>query len=93
MSSSNGHRRRGRVPYMNGKSCAPVERDADAPYSREQLIRFDDRFRARLLHAFETGKERRQSAAMNGANASRALEIRGACSPSPMHSSLSSRRR
>jgi hypothetical protein len=37
--------------------------DEQWTYSREELIRMDRRFRARLLHAFERGKESRQAAA------------------------------
>jgi hypothetical protein len=37
--------------------------DEVGPYTREELIRMDTRFRARLLGAFKRGKESRQAAA------------------------------
>jgi hypothetical protein len=37
--------------------------DEAGPYTREELIRMDIRFRARLTRAFERGKESRQAAA------------------------------
>jgi hypothetical protein len=36
---------------------------AGAAYTHAQLLRFDNRFRARLLRAFKRGKERRKAAA------------------------------
>jgi len=37
--------------------------DEQATYTREQLVQFDNRFRARLLQAFQDGLESRESAA------------------------------
>ena len=70
---SNGKRNRGRQPYINGKRTPFQPGDeVVGEYSRERLIKMNDRFVARVESAFKTGKENRQSAAaMNGANASR----------------------
>jgi hypothetical protein len=68
------HRRRPSPSYANGKDAPWQPGDQHEPYTRDQLVRFDDRFRARLLRAFETGAESRQAAAATlGANASRPL--------------------
>jgi hypothetical protein len=70
--SVNGKRVRRPEPYMCGKDCPPQPGDeAVGGWSREQLIRMDADFVAQVERAFESGSERRQSAAMNGANASR----------------------
>ena len=72
---SDADTRRGRKPYAGAGVVCSVwepgdERQGD--YSYEQRIRMDNRFRARLLRAFETGAESRAAAAAtNGANASR----------------------
>jgi hypothetical protein len=72
---SNADTRRGRKPYAGivKTSVSEPGDERQGDYSREQLVRFDNRFRARLLlRAFETGAESREAAAaMNGANASR----------------------
>ena len=70
--SSNGKRVRKPRPYLNGKgaACQPGN-EVVGEYSRERLLRMNDRFVERVERAFETGSERRQSAAMNSANASR----------------------
>jgi len=73
MSKRNGKgRNRKPVPYVASKRT-PWEPGDEVvgEYTRERLIKMDERFRARLLHAFEDGSEHRQSAAMHGANASR----------------------
>jgi len=50
-------------------------------FTRAQLVRMDDRFRQRLLRAFETGAESREAAvATLGANASRRSRDWGAYS-------------
>ena len=41
----------------------PVASDEAGPYAYGELVRMDNRFRARLLQAFERGKESRQAAA------------------------------
>jgi hypothetical protein len=41
----------------------PEPGDEVGPYTYEELVRIDTRFRARLLRAFERGKESRQAAA------------------------------
>jgi hypothetical protein len=59
----------------NGHSklrIAPSEAgDELGAYTLERLLEMDRRFRERLARAFQTGSESRQSAAMNGASASR----------------------
>jgi hypothetical protein len=61
--SSNG-KRRGREPYCNGKAMSPEPGDEQVgDWSHAQLVRMDNRFRARLLRAFKRGKENRQAAA------------------------------
>jgi hypothetical protein len=70
MSGSNGKRNRRPEPYTNGKDCPMQPGDEQVgEYSRERLLRMDARFVERVERAFETGRERRQSA--GGANASR----------------------
>ena len=71
--SSNGKRRvRRPEPYVASKRAANQPDDeVVGEYSRERLIRMNDRFVERVERAFENGSEHRQSAAMNGANASR----------------------
>jgi hypothetical protein len=70
--SSNGKRVRKPRPYLNGKGAALQPGDeVVGEYSRERLLRMDARFVARVERAFETGSERRQSAAMNGADQTR----------------------
>ena len=56
--SSNGKRVRRPTPYRNGKNCAPVESDADAPYSYAQLLRMNQRFVQRVEAAIADGLER-----------------------------------
>ena len=71
---SNADTRRGRKPYAGivKTSVSEPGDERQGDYRREQLVRFDNRFRARPLRAFETGAESREAAAaMNGANASR----------------------
>jgi len=69
MSSSNGNRRRGRVPYIHGKSSAPIDHDKFGTYTERQLRRMDEKFIRAVERAFANGSERRQSA--GDANASR----------------------
>jgi len=63
MSERDG-RPRGRPPHRTDTSrAAPFEPDDwQLTYTRSQLIRFDNRFRSRLLWAFQRGLERRESA-------------------------------
>jgi hypothetical protein len=60
MSATNG-RPRGRPPHS--KVALPEPGDEQATYTHTQLIRMDNRFRARLIRAFKRGKESRASAA------------------------------
>ena len=53
--SSNGKRVRART---HRKSCAPVERDGDAPYSYEQFGAMNERFVAAMERVIERGLER-----------------------------------
>jgi hypothetical protein len=46
----------------------PVAGDEAGPYAHSELVRMDNRFRTRLLRAFERGKESRQAAANRIAN-------------------------
>ena len=63
MSETDG-RPRGRPPHRNtSKAALPEPGDELLTYTHEQLVRFDNRFRARLLHAFRRGLESRESAA------------------------------
>jgi hypothetical protein len=58
---------------MAGKSCAPIDSDKQIglwPTSR--LLAMDRRFVERVERAFENGTERRQSAAINAADSTRA---------------------
>ena len=65
---------RGRPPHKNSKAALPMPGDEQVGgWSQAQLIRMDHRFRARLLRAFESGKENRQAAAATY-HAIRALE-------------------
>ena len=57
--SVNGRRHRKPEPYRNGKNCAPVESDGDAPYSREHLLKMDSLFVAAMERAIARGLERR----------------------------------
>jgi hypothetical protein len=62
MAAANG-KPRGRPPYRYDRT-APFEPGDELPtYTHEQLVRFDNRFRARLLHAFRRGLESRENAA------------------------------
>ena len=62
MSKANG-KPRGRPPHKNSKAALPEPGDEQDAYTHAQLLRFDNRFRARLLRAFKRGKESRESAA------------------------------
>ena len=63
MARANG-KPRGRPPHKNSKAALPMPGDEQVGgWSQAQLIRMDHRFRARLLRAFESGKENRQAAA------------------------------
>ena len=62
MSATNG-KPRGRPPYRHNKTALPEPGDEQGAYTHAQLLRFDNRFRARLLRAFKRGKERREAAA------------------------------
>jgi hypothetical protein len=64
MSAGNGTRNRGRPPYLAGKRTPWQPGDEQVgDWSHSQLLRMDNRFRARLLRAFKRGKENRQAAA------------------------------
>jgi len=58
-------------PYVCGRNSRPQPGDEQGAYSYEQLMRMNDRFVARVERAFKNGGEHRESAAMNGVNASR----------------------
>jgi len=62
MAKANG-RPRGRPPHKNSKAALPEPGDEQPTYTRAQLVRFDNRFRTRLLRAFRKGLESRESAA------------------------------
>ena len=62
MAAVNG-RRRGRPPHKNSKAALPEPGDEQDTYTHALLIRFDNRFRVRLLRAFQKGLESRESAA------------------------------
>jgi hypothetical protein len=49
----------------------PTAEDGEGPYSYEELVRMDRKFKAAVERAIKNGGEHRQSAAMNGATASR----------------------
>ena len=44
-------------PYRNGKNCAPIDDDGEAPYSRAELLRMDRRFVERVERAIARGLE------------------------------------
>jgi hypothetical protein len=44
----------------------PTAADGEGPYSYAQLVRMDNKFRARLLQAFKRGKESREAASASG---------------------------
>jgi hypothetical protein len=48
----------GRPPHKNSKEAPPVDGDGDAPYSRERLIKMNERFSQRMQRAIERGKEK-----------------------------------
>jgi hypothetical protein len=62
MSATNG-KPPGRPPHKHSKAVPPKPGDEQGAYTHAQLIRFDNRFRTRLLRAFKRGKERREAAA------------------------------
>jgi hypothetical protein len=62
MSATNGNPR-GRPPHRHSKAELPKPGDEQATYTHAQLIRIDNRFRARLVRAFKRGEESRASAA------------------------------
>ena len=62
MSATNG-KPPGRPPYRHHKAALPEPGDEQGAYTHTQLLRFDNRFRTRLLRAFKQGKESRQAAA------------------------------
>ena len=62
MSATNG-KPPGRPPHRHSKAELPKPGDEQSAYTHPQLVRFDNRFRARLLRAFKRGKESRQAAA------------------------------
>jgi hypothetical protein len=54
----------GRPPYRtHSKNVDAQPGDEQPAYTHTQLIRFDTRFRRRLLHAFKRGLEHKESAA------------------------------
>jgi hypothetical protein len=57
--SSNSKRVRKPEPYTSGKDC-PVQPGDEVvgEYSRERLLRMDERFRERMQRAIERGLER-----------------------------------
>jgi hypothetical protein len=70
---SDADTRRGRKPYA-GVVRTSVSEPGDemhGAFSRDRLVAMDRKFTRAVLRAFESGTEHRQSAAMNGANASR----------------------
>jgi hypothetical protein len=85
MAAVNG-KPRGRPPYNNSKTAPSEPGDEEFTYTRTQLVRFDNRFRARLLRAFQKGLESRESAA------NQLSVTRSACSyrPRALSSSLES---
>jgi len=71
--SDDSKRRPGPKPYA-GVVRTSVSEPGDeqvGAYSYEQRVRMDEKFTPAVERAFANGSERRQSAAMNGANASR----------------------
>jgi hypothetical protein len=71
---SDADTRRGRKPYA-GVVRTSVSEPGDemcGAFSHDRLVAMDRRFVEQVERAFQTGSERRQSAAMNGANATRA---------------------
>ena len=67
MSDSDG-RPVGRPPYRTHSKNADAQPGDEQPaYTHTQLIRFDNRFRRRLLHAFKRGLEHKESAAATAA--------------------------
>ena len=63
MSATNG-KPPGRPPYrQHSRTALPEPGDEQGAYTHAQLVRFDNRFRARLLRAFKRGKESREAAA------------------------------
>jgi hypothetical protein len=46
--------------------AAPEPGDEQGPYEYAELVRMNDRFRARLLRAFEHGRESREAAMRDG---------------------------
>jgi hypothetical protein len=62
--SSNGKRRHAASPAYVGKQTLSQPGDEQVgEWPRSRLIKMDNRFRARLLAAFERGKESREAAA------------------------------
>jgi hypothetical protein len=69
--SSASPRNRKPSPYVCGRDTPWQPGDeAVGIWPRERLVAMNRRFVERVEHAFENGSESRQSAAMNGANAS-----------------------
>ena len=62
MSKANGNPR-GRPRHKYHRVAPPEPGDEQSAYTHAQLIRMDNRFRARLLRAFRKGLESRESAA------------------------------
>jgi hypothetical protein len=66
-------KKRGPKPYagiVRSAVCQPGDEQV-GEWTRERLMRMDARFVARVERAIATGRESRQLAAMNGANATR----------------------
>jgi hypothetical protein len=66
--------RRGRRSEYNSARVHEAPQPGDeqcGAFSRQQLVAMDQRFTHAIERAFKTSTERRQLAAMNGANASR----------------------
>jgi hypothetical protein len=72
MSATNG-KPRGRPPHRHSKAELPKPGDEQATYTHAQLIRMDNRFRARFVRAFKRGGENRASAAQAYVIPSRSL--------------------
>jgi hypothetical protein len=72
MSATNG-KPPGRPPHRHSKAEPARPGDEQFTYTRKQLIRMDNRFRARLMRAFKRGKESRESAAQAYVIPSRSL--------------------
>jgi hypothetical protein len=70
--SSNGKRIRRPEPYVCGKDTPSQPGDEQSGgWSREHLLKMDEKFIRAVERAFETDSEHRQSAATNGVDSTR----------------------